>query len=271
MSKLTPGWQRTSVLEAVFDQLSDALVLYDPDFDHRCEPRCRKTLRHVRRTRCWANTASRSSSAPSASPTAACWSASTRRPPRPTRTVRLHTDNGMERLVVMRTKQMFDDDGQLDRRGRHYQGHHRRSRAAEARGDRRIGRHARDDEFRAPRGRQRSYHHPAGRRERHGQGPDRQDAALPERAPGGAFHRHQLRRHSGNAAGKRIVRLRKGRFHRRALPETRHLRTGRQGHALPRRDRRDSPDAAGQTAACSGRADASAAWAGSKISSWTSG
>ena len=32
MSKLTPGWQRTSVLEAVFDQLSDALILYDPDF-----------------------------------------------------------------------------------------------------------------------------------------------------------------------------------------------------------------------------------------------
>src|SRR5260370_33365997 len=32
MSKITPGWQRTSVLESVFDQLSDALVLYDPEF-----------------------------------------------------------------------------------------------------------------------------------------------------------------------------------------------------------------------------------------------
>ena len=32
MSKLTPGWQRTSVLESVFDQLSDALVLYDPEY-----------------------------------------------------------------------------------------------------------------------------------------------------------------------------------------------------------------------------------------------
>ena len=29
MSKLVPGWQRASVMEAVFDQLSDALVLYD--------------------------------------------------------------------------------------------------------------------------------------------------------------------------------------------------------------------------------------------------
>src|SRR5580700_8027103 len=32
MSKLTPGWQRISVLESVFHQLSDALVLYDPEF-----------------------------------------------------------------------------------------------------------------------------------------------------------------------------------------------------------------------------------------------
>jgi len=32
MSKLPPDWQKTSVLESVFDQLSDALVLYDPEF-----------------------------------------------------------------------------------------------------------------------------------------------------------------------------------------------------------------------------------------------
>ena len=60
-------------------------------------------------------------------------------PAAPNCTVRLHTDNGMERLVVMRTNQMFDDDGTTDRRGRHHQGHHRRSRAAKARSDRRIG------------------------------------------------------------------------------------------------------------------------------------
>src|ERR1700748_3972483 len=32
MSKLSPEWRRTGVLEAVFDQLSDALILYDPEF-----------------------------------------------------------------------------------------------------------------------------------------------------------------------------------------------------------------------------------------------
>jgi PAS domain S-box-containing protein len=32
MSKFIQGWQKASVLEEVFDQLSDALILYDPDF-----------------------------------------------------------------------------------------------------------------------------------------------------------------------------------------------------------------------------------------------
>ena len=32
MSKLSPSWQKFGVLETVFDQLSDALVLYSPDF-----------------------------------------------------------------------------------------------------------------------------------------------------------------------------------------------------------------------------------------------
>ena len=32
MSKLAPEWQKTSVFETVFDQLADALVLYDPAF-----------------------------------------------------------------------------------------------------------------------------------------------------------------------------------------------------------------------------------------------
>ena len=35
-------------------------------------------------------------------------------PSAPHCTVRLHTDNGMERLVVMRTTQMFDDEGRLE-------------------------------------------------------------------------------------------------------------------------------------------------------------
>ena len=82
-------------------------------------------------------------------------------------TVRLHTDNGMERLVVMRTNQMFDDDGQLSgvvatiKDITEEAAPQKREVIAES------GPHARNDEFRAARGRQRSHHHPARRRERH--------------------------------------------------------------------------------------------------------
>lgn len=100
-------------MESVFDQLSDALVLYDPEFcitgvNHAaeklfgmssdemlgkhcqeifkcsvCEPNC-GVLVGLNQPLASAN----------------C-------------TVRLHTPNGMERLVVMRTNQMFDDAGHL--------------------------------------------------------------------------------------------------------------------------------------------------------------
>src|SRR5690242_18842673 len=115
MSKLSPEWRRTSVLEAVFDQLSDALVLYDPDFkitgvNHAaeklfgmsseemvgkhcqeifgcgvCEPGCGMLVGVSESTPAAANS-----------------------------TVRLHTDNGLERLVVMRTNQVFNGEGRLE-------------------------------------------------------------------------------------------------------------------------------------------------------------
>ena len=115
MSKLSPEWRRTPVLEAVFDQLSDALVLYNSDFTITgvnraaeklfgmnsdeivgkhcqdvfrcagCEPGCGVLVGLDQA----AHTASN------------C-------------TVRLHTDSGMERLVVMRTTQMFDEAGKLE-------------------------------------------------------------------------------------------------------------------------------------------------------------
>ena len=53
-------------------------------------------------------------------------------------------------------------------------------------------------------------------RKRHGQGTGGRRAAQPEPAPRGQLRPHQLRRHSRNAAGKRIVRPREGRVHRRA-------------------------------------------------------
>ena len=113
MSKLTPGWQRSSVLEAVFNQLSDALVLYDPDFritgvncsaeklfglssDEMLGKHCQEIFR-----------------CPGCEPGCGVLVGLNQTPAAPNCTVRLRTENGMERLVVMRTNQVFDDDGQL--------------------------------------------------------------------------------------------------------------------------------------------------------------
>ena len=115
MAVLDPRWQRADVLEAVFDQISDALFLYDKDLritgvnqaaqrlfgvtaedligrrcgelfhcGARCETECAIT-QGVGNLSCV-----------------------------PNGTVRLHTDNGRERLVVVRTVQLTNDHGELE-------------------------------------------------------------------------------------------------------------------------------------------------------------
>jgi PAS domain S-box-containing protein len=114
VSTLAPKWQRPEILEAVFDQLSDALFLYDKDLNvvgvnqaaqrlfgmsseemigkqcqelfrcTACEPGC-GILRGLEPSYCM-----------------------------PTGTVNLHTGNGLERMVVIRTVQIFNDAGALE-------------------------------------------------------------------------------------------------------------------------------------------------------------
>ncbi len=113
MSKLTPDWQQAPILEAVFDQLSDALVLYSPDFtitgvNHAAEKLFGMTSeemigRHCQEVfRCGV-----------CEPVCGVLVGLNQNPAAPHCTIRLHTGNGMERLVVMRTNQMFHGDGQL--------------------------------------------------------------------------------------------------------------------------------------------------------------
>jgi transcriptional regulator with PAS, ATPase and Fis domain len=113
MSKLAPNWQKTSVFEAVFDQLSDALVMYDPQFqiagvnrsaetlfgksaDQMVGKNCQEVFRSmVGRPGCGALLGLDT----------ACPSAQ--------QTLCLDIGNGVERLVVMRTSQVFDEGGRL--------------------------------------------------------------------------------------------------------------------------------------------------------------
>src|ERR1039457_6801045 len=103
MSKLTPEWQQSRILEAVFDQLSDALVLYSPDFTITGVNRAAEKLfgmasedmigRHCQDVfRCGVS-----------EPRCGVLFGLNQAPSAPHSTIRLHTDNGMGRLVAMRT------------------------------------------------------------------------------------------------------------------------------------------------------------------------
>jgi PAS domain S-box-containing protein len=114
MSKLVPKWQQARVLEAVFDQLSDALVLYDNDqyitgvnraaeklFGTNAEEMVGRHCREVFRCAvCEANCGVMEGLNSGASV--------------PHSTIRLHTDDGRERLVMIRTSQVTNEDGDTE-------------------------------------------------------------------------------------------------------------------------------------------------------------
>ncbi len=113
MSKITPGWQRTSVLESVFDQLSDALVLYDPEYCITGVNRAAEKLFGMSSEEMLGKHCQEIFRCSVCEPNCGVLIGLNQQPSAPNCTVRLHTDNGMERVVVMRTNQMFDDAGQL--------------------------------------------------------------------------------------------------------------------------------------------------------------
>jgi PAS domain S-box-containing protein len=114
MSKLLPKWQQANVLEAVFDQLSDALVMYDNNhcitgvnraaerlFGITAEEMVGRNCRDV--FRC---SDCEQSCGFVESLTASAQSM-------PHGTVRLHNEEGRERLVLIRTSQLHDDRGEV--------------------------------------------------------------------------------------------------------------------------------------------------------------
>jgi two-component system response regulator AtoC len=113
MSKLTPGWQKTSVLESVFDQLSDALLLYDPEFRITGVNRSAEKLFGMSSEAMLGKRCQEIFGCSLCEPGCGVLVGLNQAPVVPNATIRLHTANGMERLVVMRTNQMFDDEGQL--------------------------------------------------------------------------------------------------------------------------------------------------------------
>jgi len=113
MAKLTPGWQKASVLETVFDQLSDALVLYDADFKITGVNYSAEKLFGMSSEEMLGKNCQEIFRCSSCEPGCGVLVGLNQGPAAPNCTVRLNTGNGRERLVVMRTTQLFDDDGNL--------------------------------------------------------------------------------------------------------------------------------------------------------------
>ena len=114
VSHLSKGWQRPEILEAIFDQLSDALFVYDKALritgvnqsaqrlfgtsaDQLIGKHCQEVFR------C-------SSCEPGCGMLQALGEAACL----PSGTVTLRLENGLERMVVIRTVQILDDEGSLE-------------------------------------------------------------------------------------------------------------------------------------------------------------
>ncbi len=79
------------------------------------------------------------------------------------------------------------------------------------------------------------------RRKRHGQVADRPGHPPPQQPPRQAVRRSRLRRPARDAAGKRAVRPRGRRVHRRRRRQAGQVHAGRRRHDLPRRNRHRQP------------------------------
>ena len=114
MSKLSSTLQSTRALEAVFEQLAEAIVLYDKDlkisginpaaeklFGMTSEEMVGRDCREVFRCTSCENECGMIEGLHESGPS-------------PLNTIRLHTDNGRERLAVIRTTPIYSESGEVD-------------------------------------------------------------------------------------------------------------------------------------------------------------
>ncbi len=109
-----PDWQQANVLEAVFDQLSDALVLYDNNHSITGMNRAAERLFGVTAEEMVGRSCQDVFRCSTCEPN--CGFAEGLVPGQtvPNGTVRLHTEDGRERLVLIRTSQISDGDGRVE-------------------------------------------------------------------------------------------------------------------------------------------------------------
>lgn len=112
MAKLLPRWQSAKVLEAVFDQLSDALIIYDRDLRITGVNRAAERLLGLPAGEMIGRSCREVFHC--AGCEQGCGLLEGLQDATPHGTVRLHTEDGRERLVLIRTSQLFDEHGNLE-------------------------------------------------------------------------------------------------------------------------------------------------------------
>jgi two-component system, NtrC family, response regulator AtoC len=114
MSKLVPKWQQSSVLEAVFDQISDALVLYDNDRLITGMNRAAERLLGVPADEAVGRNCGEVFQCAECQNGCGVLEGLNQTAPVPHSSVRLRTEDGRERLVLIRTSQVYSDRGELE-------------------------------------------------------------------------------------------------------------------------------------------------------------
>ncbi len=114
MPKLSVNWQRANLLEAVFDQLSDALVLYDADLMITGVNQAAERLFGMASAEMIGRNCREVFRCGTCEDDCGMLVGLNQSPSAPHSTLRLHTDNGRERLAVIRTNQLLSDDGKLE-------------------------------------------------------------------------------------------------------------------------------------------------------------
>jgi PAS domain S-box-containing protein len=113
MAKLSSRWQNANVLAQVFDQLSDALVVYDSDHIIAGVNAAAERLFGMSADELIGKDCHEMFRCQSCEPGCGMHTGLTQ-PAGNNATVRLRTDNGLERLVVIRTSQLFGPNGQVE-------------------------------------------------------------------------------------------------------------------------------------------------------------
>lgn len=114
MPVLAPRWQRPEVLQAIFDQLSDALFLYDKDLYITGVNQAAQRLFGMTSEEMIGRHCKELFHCTVCEPGCGMVQAMGQTACLPNGTIRLHTDNGRERLVVVKTVQLLDDGGEIE-------------------------------------------------------------------------------------------------------------------------------------------------------------